>query len=306
MEFKDYYKIMEVAENASSDEIKKSYRKLARKYHPDVSKEPGAEERFKEVGEAYEVLKDPQKRGEYDGLRKAGYTGGQQFRPPPGWESSFGVHTDSDMEGGDFSDFFETLFGRRRTGPGGARGRPAQRGRDLRYHLDISLEDAWSGVTRTLQLTQPEGGSRTLNVKIPAGVQDGQQIRLKGQGGPGYGAGPAGDLFLEITLVPHRYFKVDGKDVTLELPVAPWELQSGKSVNIPTLGGTVSMKLPASTRAGQRMRLAGKGLPGRVPGDQYVIIKLVMPEELSPRARELLDELASETDFDPRKALNQS
>jgi curved DNA-binding protein len=305
MEFKDYYKIMEVGENATADEIKKAYRKLARKYHPDVSKESGAEERFKEVGEAYEVLKDPQKRGEYDGLRKAGYTGGQQFRPPPGWESSYGFHTDGDVGGGDFSDFFEALFGQRRAGAG-HRGQRVQRGRDLRYHLDLSLEDAYRGVTRTLQLTQPDGGSRTLNVKIPAGVQDGQQIRLKGQGSPGHGGGPSGDLFLEITLAPHRHFRLEGQDVTLELPVAPWELHSGKSVNIPTLGGTVSMKLPASTRAGQRMRLTGKGLPGKVPGDQYVVIRLVMPEDLSPRARELLDELAAETRFDPRKTLTPS
>ena len=302
MEFKDYYKIMEVQENATADEIKKSYRRLARKYHPDVSKEAGAEDKFKELGEAYEVLKDPQKRGEYDGLRKAGYTGGQQFRPPPGWESSFGVHTDSDMGNGDFSDFFETLFGRRRAA-GGQRGQRVQRGRDLRYHVDVSLEDAYAGATRTLQLTQPDGSARTLNVKIPEGVQDGQQIRLKGQGAPGTGGAPAGDLFLEIALIPHRNFKVDGKDVTLELPVAPWELSAGKSVNIPTLGGTVSMKLPATTKAGQRMRLAGKGLPGKVPGDQYVVIKLVMPQTLSTRARELLDELASETSFDPREDL---
>ncbi len=304
MEFKDYYKIMEVPENASADEIKKSYRRLARKYHPDVSKEAGAEDRFKEVGEAYEVLKDPQKRGEYDGLRKAGYTGGQQFRPPPGWESSYGVHTERDMGGGDFSDFFETLFGQRRPGAGQGRTR-VQRGRDLRYHVDVSLEDAYAGATRTLQLTQPDGSARTLNVKIPQGVQDGQQIRLKGQGAPGAGGGSAGDLFLEITLIPHRNFKIDGKDVTLELPVAPWELNAGKSVNIPTLGGTVSMKLPGNSKAGQRMRLTGKGLPGKVPGDQYVILKLVMPETLSARARELLDELAIETNFDPRKDLNK-
>ncbi|MCW8844723.1 MAG: DnaJ domain-containing protein [Gammaproteobacteria bacterium] len=302
MEFKDYYKIMEVQENATADEIKKSYRRLARKYHPDVSKEAGAEDKFKELGEAYEVLKDPQKRGEYDGLRKAGYTGGQQFRPPPGWESSFGVHTDSDLGSGDFSDFFETLFGRRRSA-GGQRGQRVQRGRDLRYHVDVSLEDAYAGATRSLQLTQPDGSSRTLNVKIPEGVQDGQQIRLKGQGAPGMGGASSGDLFLEIALIPHRNFKVDGKDVTLELPVAPWELGAGKSVNIPTLGGTVSMKLPATTKAGQRMRLAGKGLPGKVPGDQYVVIKLVMPQTLSAKARELLDELASETNFDPRKDL---
>jgi len=302
MEFKDYYKIMEVQENATADEIKKSYRKLARKYHPDVSKEAGAEDKFKEVGEAYEVLKDPQKRGEYDGLRKAGYTGGQQFRPPPGWESNFGVHGDTDMGSGDFSDFFETLFGRRQPGTG-QRGQRVQRGRDLRYHVDVSLEDAYAGATRTLQLTHPDGGARTLNVKIPEGVQDGQQIRLRGQGAPGTGGGPAGDLFLEISLIPHRNFKVDGKDVTLELPVAPWELSAGKAVNIPTLGGTVSMKLPATTKAGQRMRLTGKGLPGKEPGDQYVVIKLVMPQTLSVRARELLDELASETNFDPRKDL---
>lgn len=302
MDFKDYYKIMEVAENASGDEIKKSYRKLARKYHPDVSKEAGAEEKFKELGEAYEVLKDPQKRGEYDALRKAGYSaGGGQFRPPPGWESSFGFHGAGDMGGGDFSEFFETLFGQARGG--GPRRPRTTRGQDQRYHLDVTLEESYSGSTRSLRLTQPDGGTRTLNVKIPKGVQDGQQIRLKGQGAPGQGGGPPGDLFLEITLTPHRYFKVDGKNIVLELPVAPWELNTGVSVNIPTLGGKVSMKLPANARSGQKMRLAGQGLPGAVPGDQYVVIKLVMPSELSDRARELLNELASETGFDPRADL---
>lgn len=302
MDFKDYYKIMEVAENASSDDIKKSYRKLARKYHPDVSKEAGAEDKFKELGEAYEVLKDPQKRGEYDALRKAGYsTGGGQFRPPPGWESSFGVHGAGGMEGGDFSEFFETLFGQAR---GGGQRRPrTTRGQDQRYHVDVSLEESFAGSTRSLRLTQPDGGTRTLNVKIPKGVQDGQQIRLKGQGAAGMGGGPPGDLFLEITLTAHRHFKVDGKNITLELPVAPWELNNGVSVNIPTLGGMVSMKLPGNARPGQKLRLTGKGLPGAVPGDQYVVIKLVMPSELSPRARELLDELAEETGFNPRADL---
>ena len=303
MDFKDYYKIMEVAENASSDEIKKSYRKLARKYHPDVSKEAGAEDKFKELGEAYEVLKDPQKRGEYDALRKAGYSaGGGQFRPPPGWESSFGVHGSGDMGGGDFSEFFETLFGQAR---GGGQRRPrTTRGQDQRYHVDVTLEESYAGATRSLRLTQPDGSIRTLNVKIPKGVQDGQQIRLRGQGAPGQGGGPPGDLFLEITLTAHRFFKADGKNISLELPVAPWELNTGVSVNIPTLGGTVSMKLPANARSGQKMRLTGKGLPGTVPGDQYVVIKVVMPSELSDKARELLNELAEETGFDPRADLN--
>ena len=303
MDFKDYYKIMEVEENSSSDEIKKSYRKLARKYHPDVSKEAGAEDKFKELGEAYEVLKDPQKRGEYDALRKAGYSaGGGQFRPPPDWESRFGVHGAGDMGSGDFSEFFETLFGQ---GRGGGPRRPrTSRGQDQRYHVDVTLDESYAGTTRSLRLTQPDGSTRTLNVKIPKGVQDGQQIRLRGQGAPGQGGGPPGDLFLEITLTAHRFFKVDGRNISLELPVAPWELNTGVSVNIPTLGGTVSMKLPANARSGQKMRLTGKGLPGTVPGDQYVLIKVVMPSELSERARELLNELAEETGYDPRADLN--
>lgn len=301
MEFKDYYKVLGVSEDASQDDIRKSYRKLARKYHPDVSKEADAEERFKEVGEAYEVLRDEKKRRAYDDLRKGGWSAGQDFRPPPDWDSS-GYEFDGGLGG--FSDFFESLFG----GLGGARrhargfraGAPP-RGGDLRARIDLDLETAFQGGKRRLTLDSGQAG-RTLEVTIPAGVTNGQVIRLKGQGQAGP-AGP-GDLLLEVRVKPHPWFEVRGRDVYLTLPVAPWEAALGATVSVPTLDGRVNLKIPPGSNAGKQLRLRGRGLPGKQRGDQYVELQVVTPPAADDRGRELYERMAESFDFDPRAAFD--
>jgi curved DNA-binding protein len=321
MEFRDYYKVLGVARTASADEIKKAYRKLARRFHPDVSKEKNAEARFKEVQEAYEVLKDTEKRAAYDQLG-ADFRGGQQFRPPPDWGRDFEFRTGSGGRGGrhagtdpGFSDFFSSLFGaespfggRPRAGDG--RGFRA-RGEDHRARLELTLEEAYAGVSRQLTLQHPEISEdgrvahkeRTLRVTVPPGVTTGQVIRLGGQGSGGAGGGDAGDLLLEVQLLAHRHYSVEGRDVTLELPVAPWEAALGASVSTPTLGGAVELRIPAGARAGQKLRLRGRGLPGEPPGDQYVVLKIVLPPADSARARELYETMRRELPFDPRAEL---
>ena len=313
MRYKDYYKVMGIARDASQDDVKRAYRKLARKYHPDVSKEKDAEEKFKELQEAHEVLKDPEKRAAYDQLG-ADWRPGQDFRPPPDWGQGFEFSRGrrGAADAGDFSDFFAELFGER-SPFGGARG-PARHGRtrasagqDHVARVDIDLEDAYRGATRDVELRSPEVTAeghvvvkpRTLRVTIPAGVVEGQQIRLAGQGSPGIGGGPAGNLLLEVAFRPHPRFRVEGRDVTLTLPVAPWEAMLGETVAVPTLGGAVDMKLPAAARGGQRLRLRGRGLPGPTPGDQYVVLEIVLPPD-SPRARELFEQMKRELPFDPR------
>lgn len=317
MEFKDYYKIMGVSPDASPDEIKRAYRVLARKYHPDVSKEPNAEARFKEMGEAYEVLKDPEKRKAYDQLRKGGWKSGQEFTPPPGWEFQGDFSqgfTQADAAG--FSDFFESIFGGRGGFAGGftrQRGRGAyqMRGEDLHYPLQISLQEAFHGATRSLQLRVPEVNARgqmiektrTLNVKIPVGVIEGQKIRLAGQGSPGVGGAPNGDLYLEIQIQPDRIYHLDGRDVTLQLPVAPWEAALGASVNVPTLGGKITLKIPADSQSGNKLRLKGRGLPGQPPGDQYVILQIFTPPATTESQKNLYQEMATQMPFNPRESL---
>lgn len=313
MRFKDYYQIMGVPRTASQDEIKRAYRKLARRYHPDVSKEREAEEKFKELQEAHEVLKDPEKRAAYDQLG-ADWRQGQDFRPPPDWGKGFEFSSRGPGAGqaAEFSDFFSELFGSRSPfghAPGGAR--PAHgfaaAGQDHLARVEIDLEDAYRGGTRTVELRTPEITAdghvvtrpRTLRVSIPAGVGDGQQIRLAGQGSPGLGGGPPGDLYLEINVRPHPQFRLEGRDVTATLPVAPWEAALGETVSVPTLGGPVEMKLPAGARAGQKLRLRGRGLPGNPPGDQFVVLKIVLPPD-SPRARQLFEQMKREVPFDPR------
>ena len=313
MRYKDYYKVMGIARDASQDDIKRAYRKLARKYHPDVSKEKDAEEKFKELQEAHEVLKDPAKRAAYDQLG-ADWRPGQDFRPPPDWGQGFEFSRGrrGAADAGDFSDFFAELFGER-SPFGGARG-PARHGRtrasagqDHVARVDIDLEDAYRGATRDIELRSPEVTAdghvvvkpRTLRVTIPAGVVEGQQIRLAGQGSPGVGGGPPGNLLLEVAFRPHPRFRVEGRDVTLTLPVAPWEAMLGETVAVPTLGGPVDMKLPAAARGGQRLRLRGRGLPGPTPGDQYVVLEIVLPPD-SPRARQLFEQMKRELPFDPR------
>lgn len=320
-EYKDYYKMMGVARDASQDEIKRAYRKLASKYHPDVSKEPNAEEKFKEVQEAYEVLKDPERRAAYDQLG-SNWRQGQDFRPPPDWGRDFEFSTSSfgSAEDSDFSDFFSSLFGQRspfggRRGPGGgARGRGfAAAGEDHVARIQIDLEDAFRGGTQTIELKAPqvdENGRvvlkpRTLQVKIPPGVVEGQRIRLAGQGSPGIGGGPPGDLYLEIGFRPHPLFQVEGRDVTLTLPLAPWEAALGATVPTPTLAGPVELRIPANAKAGQRMRLRGRGLPGSTPGDQYVVLKIVLPPANTPKAREIYEEMREQLPFNPRAELGE-
>jgi curved DNA-binding protein len=315
MRYKDYYKVMGVARDASQEDIKRAYRKLARKFHPDVSKEKDAEEKFKELQEAHEVLKDAEKRAAYDQLG-ADWRPGQDFRPPPDWGKGFEFSRGrgGGAGPGGFSDFFSELFGERspfggRTQGGARAGRGfAAAGQDHVARVEIDLEDAYRGSSRNVELRSPEMTAdghvvvkpRTLRVTIPAGVTEGQQIRLVGQGRPGIGGGSAGDLYLEVSLRPHARYKVDGRDITLALPVAPWEAALGETVSVPTLGGPVDMKLPVGARSGQRLRLRGRGLPGgATPGDQYVVLEIVLPPD-SPRAREMFEQMKRELPFDPR------
>jgi curved DNA-binding protein len=308
MEYKDYYKVMGVARDASQDDIKRAYRRLARKYHPDVSKESDAEARFKEVGEAYEVLSDPEKRAAYDTLGPD-WQAGQQFRPPPDWQQHFhrggGRETHGFAGTADFSDFFESLFG----GGGFHRARGGFRaaGEDLRVNVPLSLEEAFRGTTRELSLRQPDsdGGarSRTLRVKIPAGVTDGQRIRLPGQGGAGIGGGPAGDLYAIVQIEPHPHFRFEGRDIYVDLPVAPWEAALGATVKVPTLGGTVDLKIPRGSGAGQRLRLKGRGLPGQPPGDQFVTLQVIAPPADSEELESLYRRMAELSKANPRARL---
>jgi curved DNA-binding protein len=316
MEYKDYYKIMGVAKDASQNEIKSAYRKLARKYHPDVSKEKDAEERFKELGEAYEVLKDPEKRIAYDQLGANWKAGQQDFQPPPDWAEGFEFHGNSYTGGtGGFSDFFESLFGH---AGGGFQNRAAgstqyqMRGEDSHAKVFIDLEDAYRGATRGLTLRstvmgadgRPQLKPRTLNVTIPKGVKAGQNIRLKGQGSPGIGGGQAGDLYLEIEFNPHSIYKVDGADVSLELPITSWEAALGGKIKVPTPSGMVDLKIPAAVSSGKRMRLKGRGIPAKQPGDFYVTLEIVFPESLSDKEKALFQELKqASSHFNPREKL---
>ena len=300
MEYKDYYKILGVERSVSQDELKKAYRRLARKYHPDVSKEKDAETRFKEVNEAYEVLKDSEKRQAYDQLG-ANWKAGQDFRPPPGWEQS--VHFNAGGMGagtGGFSDFFESLFGggfRRGTGRTGGVFR--SKGTDQYASIRLGLGDAYHGGSKTVRLA----GGKALQVKIPRGVSDGKQIRLAGQGAPGTGGAPSGDLYLKVNIEPHAYFKLDGKDILLELPVAPWEAALGASIKVPTLGGRVELKVPPGSQSGAKLRLKGRGLPGNPPGDQYVVVQIATPPASTEAERDFYERMQKELPFDPRAHL---
>jgi len=309
MEYKDYYKILNVKRDATQDEIKHAYRKLTRKYHPDVSKEPDAEQKFKEVGEAYEVMKDPEKRAAYDQLGTC-WKSGQDFRPPPDWEENFtfrgGGFTESDAT--DFSDFFASLFGRA-AAPGQQRHATFHaHGGDLHAKIQIDLEDSYNGATRSITLQVPEvddqGRIRTrervLNIHIPMGVTAGQQIRLSGQGEPGLGKGSAGDLYLEVEFKPHPFYRFEGKDIYLDLPVAPWEAALGAKVKTPTPGGIVELKIPQGSASGSKLRLGGRGLPGKPPGDLYMVLQIVLPPADNQEAREIYLRMERELTFNPR------
>jgi curved DNA-binding protein len=283
MRFKDYYETLGLTRSSSADEIKRAYRKLARKYHPDVSKEKDAEAKFKEVQEAYEVLKDAEKRAAYDQLGRD-YRSGQQFRPPPDWEQRFGArgqHGFTDLNG--FSDFFSTLFGHS----------SEQASSDAEAGtLEVSVEEAYAGTRRRVTLNEA-GHTRTVEVAIPAGVADGQALRIAG-------SGTRPPLVFRVKLRPHPVFLVQARDVTVELPLAPWELALGCKISVPTLGGTVELTIPAGAQAGQKLRLRGRGLPGKPSGDQFVSLKVVIPPAQSTEAREAYERMKRDLPFDPR------
>ncbi|MEZ5535025.1 MAG: DnaJ C-terminal domain-containing protein [Thiolinea sp.] len=306
MEYKDYYKTLGVERSASADEIKKAYRRLAKKYHPDVSKEPDAEVRFKEVGEAYEVLKDSEKRSAYDQMG-SNWKQGEQFRPPPDWRSRFDFDVDfePDMRGrgnADFSDFFSSFFGGV-NGRGGRTGRHhASKGENQTAKISINLEDALNGAKRTFTLSSSSGGQRTLNVNIPKGIKAGQKIRLSGQGSPGMSG--AGDLLLEVEFNQHPLYKIEDRDLYLNLPIAPWEAALGGSIKVPVPGGgTVGMKIPPNSRSGRKMRLKGKGIPGKPPGDLYLVLEVALPPAETAEAKAFYEKMAVDMPFNPRAAL---
>ena len=329
---RDYYEVLGVSRTASQDEIQQAYRKLARKYHPDVSKEADAEARFKEIGEANEVLKDPEKRAAYDQAgrqwERQRASGSQDFQPPPGWDAGFefsgrgdeGGFTAEDLFGGaDHSDFFEALFGRARGSRSARAARPDVhlRGQDHHAKVMIALEDAYRGAQRSIVLRLPtldEHGrvamhERTLDVNIPKGIRAGQHLRLAGQGGPGIGDAPAGDLFLEIEFEPHRRYRIDGRDVYVDLPLAPWEAALGASVEAPTPDGPVQLTIPPGSQAGRKLRLKGRGIPAGsasgAPGDLYAVLTIVLPTAVTPKAKAAYQALADAFDFDPRKNVQE-
>ena len=310
MEFRDYYQVLGVEKTASTDDIKKAYRRLARKYHPDVSKEADAEKRMQEVNEAWAVLSDAEKRAAYDSL--GSHRPGEDFRPPPGWDSGFefsgGGHG---RQSADFSDFFSSMFGD--IGRGGqARGGFRMRGEDHHARIDIDLADAYHGATRAIALraARLDDSGRVVtdehvfNVKIPQGVREGQHIRLSGQGSPGVGGGPAGDLFLEVHFRDDPRYRVQERDVYETVPVAPWEAALGAAIEVPTPSGTVKVTVPAQSKAGRKLRLKGRGIPGNPPGDLYLELDIALPPADTPKARQFYEIMAREMAFDPRRDLN--
>jgi curved DNA-binding protein len=283
MKYKDYYKILGLQRGASEDDVKKAYRKLARKYHPDVSKEPNAKERFQEVSEAYETLRDKEKRAAYDSL--GSFRPGQDFRPPPDWFERFGAGRSEDLHGLDLGELFESMgiFGR-----AGRRTRGAFPGEDYQVPVRLTLEEAFRGAERTVRV---EG--RSFTARIPRGATDGQRLRLRGKGGPGMNGGPPGDLFLQIALEPHPRYRAIGHDLEIEVPLAPWQAALGAEVEVATLEGRVKMKVPPGVKSGQKLRLAGKGLPrpGGGAGDLYAVLTIAVPAALTEREKALYEAL---------------
>ena len=308
MQYKDYYQILGVNRDASLPDIKKAFRRLARKYHPDVSKEANAESHMKEVNEAYAVLSDTEKRAAYDQLGR-GYRQGEEFRPPPNWDAGF-EFSGQGFSGADFGDFFSSLFG----GGTGRRGGPFDRhgfdsgGEDHHAKVMLDIEDAFQGATRQISLKAPRADAqgrvilenRVLNVKIPKGVCEGQIIRLSGQGAPGVGGGKPGDLLLEVHFNPHPRLRVDGCNLHMTLPVAPWEAALGGVAPVPLFDGVLNVHIPEGTQSGQQLRLRGKGIPSRAPGDLLLDIQIVLPPATNPKARELYETMAKVLNFDPR------
>jgi curved DNA-binding protein len=318
LEYKDYYKALGVSKTATTKEIQAAYRKLARKLHPDVNKEPDAEEKFKAINEAYEVLKDEEKRKRYDSLG-ANWRDGERYTPPPGWENvqfDFGDGTGGFSfqggDGGQFSDFFEGLFGQRRTGRRGHNDAYgwSTRGSDQETDIELTLEEAYQGTKKILRLQQMEkegsgyvSKNKDINVNIPAGVTEGKRIRLAGQGGVGAG-GPNGDLYLRVHILPHKTFTVNGTDLEAEVVISPWEAALGSKVEMNTLTGPVNLTIPPGVQSGQKLRLRGKGMPASQGwfGDLYAVIKIAVPRQLSPQERELFEELSRVSEFNPRQS----
>ena len=322
MQYKDYYQIMGVERDVDAATLKRAYRVLARKYHPDVSKESDAEARFKEVGEAYEVLKDPEKRAAYDQLG-ADWQQGQSFKPPPDWGSGF-EFSEAGFDGGfsqqgygTHSDFFETLFGHAFRSAGDTTGdrrethyqQPASN--DHHAKILIDLEDSLNGATRAITLQVPEidrhghliNRQRTLNVKIPKGIKQGQHIRLAGQAESSVAGAPAGDLYLEVAIKPHRFYRVDGADLYYDLPVTPWEAALGKTIAVPTPSGSVNLKIPAGSKAGQQLALRGRGIPGKLKGDLFVVLTIALPTADNEKAKSLYRQMEETMAFNPRQHL---
>ncbi|HET7671167.1 MAG TPA: DnaJ C-terminal domain-containing protein [Burkholderiales bacterium] len=303
MKYKDYYKVLGVERTAGEDEIKKAYRKLARKYHPDVSKETNAKERFQEISEAYETLRDKEKRAAYDSLG-SGFRPGQDFRPPPDWFDRFGSGRQEDLRDIDLSDLFEQMgiFGRAAGRRGGFGRNVPIPGEDYETPVRITLEEAASGTEREFQLD-----GRSVRARIPKGAVDGQRLRLRGKGGAGANGGPPGDIYLQIVLEPHALFRARGHDLEIEVPVAPWEAALGAQIEIPTLEGRVTVKVPPGSKSGQKLRLAGKGLPkpSDGAGDLYASLEVVVPPTASEREKKLYEELREASKFDPRTRFNR-
>ncbi|MEH6544436.1 MAG: DnaJ C-terminal domain-containing protein [Porticoccaceae bacterium] len=312
MEYRDYYKILGVARDATQAEIKSAYRKLARKYHPDVSKEADAEQAFKELGEAYEVLKDTEKRAAYDQLGNQ-WQQGQDFRPPPNWDAGFEFSGGFDPSAAGHSDFFESIFGF--GGAGGAAdgfGQGASgfqaRGEDHHARILITVEDAYNGATHEFALRAPELDAdgrvitreRKLSVKIPQGIYEGQNIRLTGQGLPGHGGAPSGDLYLQIAFQAHELYRVDGRDVYLDLPLAPWEAALGAKLKVPTPSGAINLNIPKNSKSGGKLRAKGRGIPGTSAGDLFVTLSIVLPPADTESARALYQEMEKQMAFNPR------
>lgn len=314
MEFRDYYQTLGVARGASTDEVKKAYRKLARKYHPDVSKESDAEARMREVNEAYAVLSDPEKRAAYDELGNR-YGAGQEFQPPPDWGAGFefsGAGGGPGMRDEAFSDFFSSLFGRAGRGRGaGGTGAHRMRGSDHHARILVDLADVYGGSTRAITLRGArldDAGrvvteERVLDVRIPKGLAEGQQIRLAGQGAPGLGGGPPGDLYLEVQFRPDPRYRIQGRDVFETIPVAPWEAALGATIEVPTPSGRVQVNVPAGSQTGRKLRLKGRGIPGDPPGSLYLQLEVVLPPADDETARKLYETMARELAFDPRRHL---
>jgi curved DNA-binding protein len=316
VKYNDYYKIMGLERTATQDEIKRAHRVLARKYHPDVSKEANAEARFKEIGEAYEVLKNPEKRAAYDQLG-AQWKEGQDFRPPPDWNAGYESAGKgfTEREAAEYSDFFETLFRRgfNESRAGHERQRPFQtQGEDRHATIQIDLEEAYHGGQRRVKLGMPEmdGQGRVtvkdheIEFKIPKGVRTGQHIRLVGQGAPGMGDGKPGDLYLEVSFKPHAHYRVDKHDVYLDLPITPWEAALGAEIEVPTPSGAVELKIPAGSVQGRKLRLKGRGIPASTPGDFYFVLQMVAPPATGDAAQAFYRSMAEQfKTFSPRATL---